>query len=205
MRAMSSPLRLRFVQSASSYEQLPESVTEVALLGRSNVGKSSLINALANRKELARTSKTPGATQLINIFELDPQDSGRWLVDLPGYGFAKVPKAVRARFTEMIEEYLAHSESLDTLVLLIDGAVGPTDLDLATVDWLRHFDKTLLFVATKADKVRASKSAKRRKEVSERLGVPKGQIMWVSASKGDGIPELRARIAKELVSVDEPL
>ena len=90
---MSNPLPIRFLQSASRLDQLPNSVLELAIVGRSNVGKSSLINALAHRKKLAKTSKTPGATQLINIYELDPEGSGSWLVDLPGYGFAKAPKS----------------------------------------------------------------------------------------------------------------
>ncbi|HDH02799.1 MAG TPA: YihA family ribosome biogenesis GTP-binding protein, partial [Actinobacteria bacterium] len=83
---MADPLRLNFVQSAARMDQLPDSVVEVAMVGRSNVGKSSLINALSNRRDLARTSKTPGATRLINIYEREPAGSGRWLVDLPGYG-----------------------------------------------------------------------------------------------------------------------
>ena len=200
---MSSPLKLRFLQSASSHEQLPESLTEIAIVGRSNVGKSSLINALANRKELARTSKTPGATQLLNIFEFGDEDSGRWLVDLPGYGFAKVPKRVQQQFAEMIEAYLTHNESLDKVLLLIDGEIGPTDLDLQTLDWLRHLDMDIQVVATKADKVKSSKSKKRRMEVSDKLGISKGQIMWVSVKSGVGVPELRGEIARLLATGEQ--
>ena len=200
---MSSPLKLRFLQSASSHEQLPESLTEIAIVGRSNVGKSSLINALANRKELARTSKTPGATQLLNIFEFGEEDSGRWLVDLPGYGFAKVPKRVQQQFAEMIEAYLTHNESLDKVLLLIDGEIGPTDLDLQTLDWLRHLDMDIQVVATKADKVKSSKSKKRRMEVSDKLGISKGQIMWVSVKSGVGVPELRGEIARLLATGEQ--
>jgi len=192
---VSAPLRLEFLQSAAEVNQLPDSLTEVAFVGRSNVGKSSLINALANRKKLARTSKTPGATRLINVYELQPADSGRWLVDLPGYGYANVPKHEHERFSKMIEAYLTHSESLDRVLLLIDGAVGPTSLDLQTVDWLRHLELPLQIVATKADKVKSSKSKKRRTELSTGLGVSKGDVMWVSTQSGLGIPELRTFIA----------
>lgn len=195
---MSSPLPLRFLQSASSHEQLPESLTEVAIVGRSNVGKSSLINALANRNQLARTSKTPGATRLLNIFEFGVEDSGRWLVDLPGYGFAKVSKNAQQQFAAMIEAYLTQSEALDKVLLLIDGEIGPTDLDLQTLDWLRHLEMDLQVIATKSDKVKSSKSKKRRTEVSERLAVSKGEILWVSVKSGDGVPEVRAEIARLL-------
>ena len=153
-----APLPLRFVQSASRLSQLPESKVELAVIGRSNVGKSSLINALANRKKLAKTSKTPGATQLINIFELEPEGSGQWLVDLPGYGFAKAPKHEQERWRRMIEEYLTESPTLGAVLVLIDGAVGPTPLDLQTIAWLESVELPYRFVATKADKVKPSKS-----------------------------------------------
>ena len=200
---MSSPLKLSFLQSAATHDQLPDSVTELAIIGRSNVGKSSLINAIANKKGLARTSKTPGATRLLNIYELAPEGSGRWLVDLPGYGFAKVHRSEQARFSAMIENYLTHSESLDGALLLIDGAVGPTDLDLQTVDWLRHLGLEFRVIATKADKVKPSKSKSRRKEVSTRLDIAKGDILWVSASNGDGISELRTELASWLLDAEE--
>lgn len=195
---MSAPLRLEFLQSAAQLDQLPDSVTEVAFVGRSNVGKSSLINALANRKKLARTSKTPGATRLINVYELQPAESGRWLVDLPGYGYANVPNHERERWASMIEAYLTHSETLDKILLLIDGAVGPTALDLQTADWLTSIGVDYRIVATKADKVKSSKSQKRRKELSGKLGVSKGQVHWVSVTSGLGIPELRTELGQLL-------
>jgi GTP-binding protein len=191
---MSSPLPISFLQSASRLGQLPDRQLELAIVGRSNVGKSSLINALANRKKLAKISKTPGATQLINIYELKPEGSGNWLVDLPGYGFAKAPKIEMERWQRMIEEYLLESSTLGAVILLIDSAVGPTPLDLQTIEWLDHIDLPYRFVATKADKVRSSKSAARKKDLLTKLNVKKEDVMWVSVVTGTGIPQLRSEI-----------
>ncbi len=191
---MASPLRLNFVQSAARLDQLPASTREVAIVGRSNVGKSSLVNALAHRKQLARTSKTPGATKLINVFELDPEGSGRWLVDLPGYGFAKVSANERQRWQTMIETYLTQRSTLEAVIVLIDGEIGPTPLDLQTVEWLHHIGRPLIYVATKEDKVRPSKRAPRREQLTTKLGVPKSEVTWVSAEKGTGISELRGQL-----------
>lgn len=191
---MSSPLPLRFLLSASRLGQLPEREVELAVVGRSNVGKSSLINALAHRKKLAKTSKTPGATQLINIYEYGAEGSGQWLVDLPGYGFAKAPKRELERWRRMIEEYLTESSTLGAVLVLIDGAIGPTELDLQNVGWLDHIDLPYRFVATKADKVKPSKSKARRTELITKLGVERSEVLWVSAETGAGIPELRREI-----------
>ena len=191
---MSSPLPIRFLQSASRLDQLPNSVLELAIVGRSNVGKSSLINALAHRKKLAKTSKTPGATQLINVYEFDPEGSGSWLVDLPGYGFAKAPKAEMDRWKQMIEEYLMKSDTLGAVILLIDSAVGPTSLDLQTIEWLDHIDLPYRFVATKEDKVRPSKRGARKNDLVKKLGTEKEDVLWVSANTGTGISELRSEI-----------
>jgi GTP-binding protein len=195
---VAGPLPLRFLRSASSADDLPESVVELALIGRSNVGKSSLLNAVANRRNLARTSKTPGATRLINVFELDPTGSGRWIVDLPGYGFARVSGAERRRWETMIEGYLTKRPMLDAVLLLIDGEIGPTKLDLQTVEWLNHIERPMHVVATKFDKVRSSKRPARKNEVVQALGMAKGDISWVSAQTGAGIDALQQRIASLL-------
>ena len=175
-------LPLRFVQSASDVGQLPEAEREVALVGRSNVGKSSLLNALAGSASLARTSKTPGATRLINVFELSGSP-GRWLVDLPGYGYAKVSQAERRRWATMIERYLHGRETLDTVLLLIDGEVGPTKLDLQTWDYLIDVGRPIRVVATKSDKVPSTRRPKRRRELAGALGLEDGDVRWVSVSK----------------------
>lgn len=179
--------------SAAAVGQLPEAECEVALVGRSNVGKSTLLNALANRKGLAKTSKTPGATRLLNVFALSDARE-RWIVDLPGYGYAKVSANERVRWERMIEGYLTERETVLAALHLIDGAVGPTKSDLATRDWLAHHGLDIHFVATKDDKVKPSKRRKRRDALSQALGVRRGDVHWVSAAKGQGIPELRAHV-----------
>ncbi len=188
------PLALSFVRSYVDIDALPFVNAEVALVGRSNVGKSSLLNALAQHKNLAKTSKTPGATRLMNAFELAPENSGRWVMDLPGYGFARVSKAEQQKWATMLSAYIEERENLVSVILLIDGAVGPTPLDLQTVEWLHSLDRPITYVATKADKVKPSKSKKRRTELTEKLGVAKADVTWVSAEKGTGIPELRQAI-----------
>ena len=189
---------IRFVSSFTDVDDLPPTEAEVAIVGRSNVGKSSLINALANRRDLAKTSKTPGATRLLNAFELGAEGSRRWLVDLPGYGYAKRSKAEQRQWAKMIEGYLTERQELDEVIHLIDGEIGPTALDLQTRDWLAHIGLAVMYVATKADKVRPSKSKKRRAELVDALGVAKSEVDWVSASKGTGVPELRSRLARHL-------
>src|SRR3546814_383967 len=120
--------------SADRLDGLPETEAEVAVVGRSNVGKSSLINALARRKALANTSKTPGRTQLLNVFAFP---DGTTMVDCPGYGYAKVSKAKRADWGDMIERYLVGREQLQMVMVLVDGEIGPTKLDQSILEWLR--------------------------------------------------------------------
>ena len=189
---MAGPLAFHFVSSYARATEMPATVAEVALVGRSNVGKSSLLNALAQRKQLARTSKTPGATRLINAFELGAEGSGRWLVDLPGYGYAKASKAEQRRWSSMAERYLADREPLRGVLHLIDGEIGPTALDLQTVEWLDSLDLPVTYVATKADKIRPSRRGARRAELTAKLGTDRGAVQWTSATKGTGIGELRA-------------
>ena len=180
--------------SGAKHSQLPDSLVEIAVAGRSNVGKSSLMNALANRKSLAKTSKTPGATRLLNVYELQPEGSGKWIVDLPGYGYAKAPKHEQERWARMIENYLVERETLEAVLLLVDGEVGPTGLDKQSLEWFLHIGLPVKIVATKQDKVKPSKLGARKQELAKKCDVNKSDVRWVSAAKGMGIPELRQEI-----------
>ena len=152
------------------------------------------MNALANRKSLAKTSKTPGATRLLNVYELQPEGSGKWVVDLPGYGYAKAPKHEQQRWARMIENYLVERDQLEMVLLLVDGEVGPTGLDKQSLEWFRHIGLPITIVATKQDKVKPSKLGARKQELAKECGVSKKDVRWVSAAKGVGIPELRQEI-----------
>lgn len=200
----SPPLPLRFVQSATSVDQLPPTRGEVAVVGRSNVGKSSLINALAHRTGLAKVSKTPGRTQLLNLFELP---DGTTVMDLPGYGFANAPAAVRARWPEMIDGYLLGRAGLHVVVVLIDAAVGPTRNDVETLAWLRSHGLPVEVVATKQDKVKPSQREQRRRDLAAGCLLRPEDVLWVSAAKHVAIDELRDRIRAWLAPgppADEP-
>lgn len=195
------PLQLRFVKSATNVDDLPPTRGEVAIVGRSNVGKSSLINALANRNGLAKVSKTPGRTQLLNLFELP---DGSTVMDLPGYGFANAPASVRASWPAMIEGYLLGRPNLNVVVALIDAEVGPTRNDTETLAWLRSHGLPVQVVATKHDKVKSSKRDKRREDLAAGCLLAPSEVLWVSAAKHVNIDELRDRIRTWLAPTDEP-
>ncbi len=189
------PLELTFVLSAAEVDALPASPAEVAVAGRSNVGKSTLVNALAGRTKLARTSKTPGRTQLLNCFATP---RGATLVDLPGFGYAKVAATERAAWQRRTERYLTEREPLVATLLLVDGEVGPTRLDQEMLAWLRQVDVPIVLVATKHDKVRSSRRERRKRELAEGCGVARGDVLWVSAERGTGVDRLRQRVAELL-------
>ena len=186
----------RFVTGAASLDGLPaDNLPEVAFAGRSNVGKSSLINALTGRKTLARTSNTPGRTRQLNFFDL----GGRlMIVDLPGYGFARASKAEARAWTRLTRDYLRGRAGLRRLCLLIDARHGlkPSDLDLMAM--LAETAVPYRVILTKADKLKGTDLAARRAETEQVLrshaaAIP--DVFATSASKGSGIAELRADLA----------
>jgi GTP-binding protein len=189
---MAPPLPLRFVLSAPDLSTLPDSPGEVAVAGRSNVGKSSLINAVANRRSLAQVSRTPGRTRLLNLFAVDGPDSAPGtIVDLPGYGYAAVPGQIRARWPHMIEGYLVGRQPLRMVAVLVDGEIGPTPLDLQMLNWLRAHDLPHSVIATKHDKVPSTRRQRRKRDLAAACALQPNEVSWVSAAKGTGIDQLR--------------
>ncbi|WP_349408055.1 ribosome biogenesis GTP-binding protein YihA/YsxC [Pseudalkalibacillus sp. SCS-8] len=167
--------------SAVKKEQYPNDMKpEIALAGRSNVGKSSFINKMINRKSLARTSSKPGKTQTLNFYLLN---DFMYFVDVPGYGFAKVSKKERDAWGRMIEQYLMESEHLKAVVLLVDIRHAPSQDDQLMYDWLNHFEIPVIVVATKADKIPKGKHQKHMKTIRETLGLSKEDIVLPFSSE----------------------
>ena len=155
--------------SAVSSEQYPSgSQPESALVGRSNVGKSSLTNTLINRRNFAHTSSQPGKTQTLNFYHIEDL---LYFVDVPGYGYAKVSKKQRAKFGQMIEKYLTQRPQLAGVVLLVDGRHTPTDDDLQMYQWLSYYNLPVLIVATKMDKVKGSQYTKTIQQIKQKFGI----------------------------------
>jgi GTP-binding protein len=183
-----------FLLSAMDEKQFPASeVPEIAFLGRSNVGKSSLLNKLAGEKA-AKVSSTPGRTRAINFFALLDQGQRRKLIfaDLPGYGYAKISKSISAEWPKFIEPYLAERETLGLCVCLIDSNIPPQERDKQLIEWLRHMGREFVVVATKTD--RLSGNERTRNLNALRKGLEIEEILAVSAKTGAGIGALWARI-----------
>lgn len=182
----------KFIRSAVDPSQYPPpDRPELALVGRSNVGKSSLLNRLAGRKGLAKVGGQPGKTQLINFFDID---GVFYLVDLPGYGFAKVSKEKREEWGRVIETYLNERKNLNGIILLVDSRHEPTGDDRIMMDWLNASGKTVIIAATKSDKLKRSEYKRQISLIAKTLGVSEDRCTLCSSDSGDGFPELRARI-----------
>jgi len=173
-----------FIKSAVKPKDFPPAeLPEVAFVGRSNVGKSSLINVLANRKALVRTSSTPGRTQLINFFDIN---SILTLVDLPGYGYAKAPPDVRKQWGPMIETYLAKRENLKAVVLILDIRRIPSDGDLEMLRWLEMYNIPPIIVLTKCDKLSKVERARQTGLIATAIKRDKSMMLPFSALSRDG-------------------
>lgn len=183
-----------FLTSAVRLDQCPvDGEPEIAFVGRSNVGKSSLLNKLLNRRHLVRISSSPGKTQLINFFHINEQF---FLVDLPGYGYAKVSKDVQATWGPMIERYLIERTPLALVVQLVDIRHPPSREDALMHEWLAHIGRPCLIVATKADKISRGVHEKHRKVIRTVLKLSDtDRIILSSAEKGLGIAELWEALA----------
>ncbi len=187
-----------FIKSATRPGHYPAAdFPEIAFAGRSNVGKSSLINVLVNRKSLVRTSSTPGRTQLINFFTINNRLS---LVDLPGYGYAKVPLAVKKGWGPMIRTYLEVRESLCGVVLIFDIRRVPREEDIRLLDWLEEFGVPTIPVITKIDKINRSQRAKHIRVIAAETGLPQDAFSLFSASTREGSEDIWERIEMALDS-----
>ena len=173
-----------FVTSATKPSQYPpEGSPEIAFAGRSNVGKSSLINVLVNRKRLVKTSSTPGRTQLVNFFDINDSIN---FVDLPGYGYAKVPASVRKKWGPMIETYLAGRNTLKGVVVILDIRRTPREEEQNLIDWLSHYSIASILVLTKTDKLSKTKLAKQLAVVARTLALDAGDLILFSAKSRKG-------------------
>lgn len=184
-----------FVTTATKLEQYPrDPVPEVAFVGRSNVGKSSMINTLAHRRKLVRVSNTPGRTRTLNFFDVTVENKAKKrvvrLCDLPGYGFAKVSKAERAQFKAMIAEYLERRETLRVVVSIIDGEIGPTRDDHEMLETLVAQAPRILVAATKIDRLPPSRRQGRIVSLTRELELPRGAVIGFSATEGLGLDEV---------------
>ena len=191
-----------FVGVFVDMNQLPtDQLPEVAIVGRSNVGKSSLINRLANRKNLAKSSSTPGKTRTINFYCFN---RSWYLVDLPGYGFAKVSRSEKAGWGKMIEKYLSGRKTLRGVILLVDIRHSPSVDDRTMKDWLEHHQIPFMVVATKADKLSRSARQKNLAMIRRELQLPMEQPpLGFSAVSGEGLEELLQALQE--ITESEPI
>jgi len=186
----------RFLTSAAKLSQCPPEIArEIAFIGRSNVGKSSLLGALIQKPDLVRSSRTPGRTQLINYFETKENDI---YVDLPGYGFAEMPGKVKVQLDEMIQSYLQYRNQCALVLLLLDGRRDePSPLDIAHFEFARQHGKRVLGVVTKVDRVGKAQRKPLYKKLATALGILPEDMLAVSSNEGDGVVELKKRLFVE--------
>jgi GTP-binding protein len=190
-------MEAEFVISAAQPEQFPvESLPEIAFLGRSNVGKSSLLNCLTSQKGLAFTSARPGCTQLINFYRVDGQFH---FVDLPGYGYARVPKDITSQWKRLIDQYLINRRSLELCFLILDARRGWMEKDLELKQWLEFHNRRFLVIATKIDKLR-SQNDQRQALAAIRSQSPENEPLPFSALTCRGVREIWQAILKTKIN-----
>jgi GTP-binding protein len=192
-------LDARFLTTATKGSQYPKpTLPEVAFAGRSNVGKSSMINTLVNRKKLVRVSNTPGRTRTLNFFDVDLEVDKRKrslrLCDLPGYGYAKASKADRDDWRQMINEYLTQRPALVAVVAIVDGEIGPLDSDRQLIGFLSEASPRILVAATKLDRVPKTKRAGQLQKVTQGLEVPAEAVVGFSAVERMGVEAVWDRL-----------
>ncbi|ABR47285.1 GTP-binding protein, HSR1-related [Alkaliphilus metalliredigens QYMF] len=192
------------VMSAVAPKQYPEEgLPEIALAGRSNVGKSSLINTILNRKKLARVSSSPGKTRTLNFYLINKEFH---LVDLPGYGYARVSKGEKSSWGKMLETYLSNRPNLYEVVLLIDIRHEPSEQDQQMYQWIRHYGYGTIVVATKSDKIARSQHQKHFKMIRDTLGMsPEDRLIPISSLKKLGIEQLWGALEDIFVENELPI
>ena len=182
-------------------EQYPQTgMPEVAFAGKSNVGKSSLINCMINRKALARTSQNPGKTRTINFYNVEDK---LYFVDLPGYGYAKAPKSEQQKWGKMIEGYLLKREELKAIIMLVDIRHEPGENDLMMYDWLKHYGHNIIIVATKSDKLKRSQLDKHKKMLKNAFGLEKDEILLPFSSETRSGKEELWEIIEQVCGIEE--
>lgn len=186
-----------FTTSAVKPGQYPvDGRVEIAFVGRSNVGKSSLINTVTNRRKLVKVSQTPGKTRLINFFIINNQF---YFVDLPGYGYAKVSKSEQAKWGGMMEQYLINRPQLKKVALLVDSRHKPTGDDIMMYEWIKHYGYSVIVVATKKDKLNKSELQRSAKVIKETLKLsPEDNLVFFSSLKKEGKEELLNEMFKDI-------
>lgn len=185
-------INVKFIKSASKKaEFIEDELPQIAIVGRSNVGKSSLINLLTNNSKMAKTSSTPGRTRLVNYFNINNQC---YLVDLPGYGFAKASKNLTSAWDSVMNDYFTNNEKLKLVLVLVDSRILPTDLDIQMLDYLAENEIPALIIMTKTDKLNRSEMNLNKDRISKMVRYNKDLIIPTSTLKKMGVEELSKKI-----------
>ena len=189
-------INFKFVKSASKpAEFIVDELPQVAIVGRSNVGKSSLINMLANNKKMAKTSSTPGRTRLVNYFDIDGK---LYLVDLPGYGFAQASKSIKKEWDRVLDDYFNNTHNLKLVLLLIDCRHLPSELDVMMLNYLVELNIPYQIVLTKADKLSKNQLVKSINDISNHIRHNKNMFISTSADKKQGAEQIAVAIEKAI-------